>query len=88
MKFVLNSPVISEKKMLDMYVAVQNEWPWVKGQLDLWCLNKTSVSLDLTCKYYDFQLKSIGTFQDFSNINALGIKFGLAVKKAKVNPDS
>ena len=28
------------------------------------------------------------TFQDFSNINALGIKFGIAVKKVKVNPDS
>ena len=27
------------------------------------------------------------TFQDFSNI-LLGIKFGLAVKKVKVNPDS
>ena len=28
------------------------------------------------------------TFQDFSIINELGIKFGLAVKKIKVNPDS
>ena len=28
------------------------------------------------------------TFQNFSNINALGFKFGIAVKKVKVTPDS
>ena len=28
------------------------------------------------------------TFQDFSNINALEIKFGIVVKKVKVFPDS
>ena len=28
------------------------------------------------------------TFQDFSNINEYGIKFGLAIKKVKVNSDS
>ena len=51
-------------------------------------INKTSV---LICKYYDFCLNSYiekWTFQDFSNINALGIKFGLAVKEIKVNPGS
>ena len=42
-------------------------------------------------KCYDFRLNSYiekWTFQDFSYINALGIKFGLAVKKIKVNPDN
>ena len=29
----MNSPMIYKKKScLDMYVAVQNEWPWMKGQ--------------------------------------------------------
>ena len=39
---------------------------------------------------YDFSLTVIERwpFQDFSIINALEIKFGLAVKKVKVNPDS
>ena len=56
-------------------------------------INKTSVSIGLTlfCKNYDFCLNSYKekrTFQDYSNINALGIKFGLAVKEIKVDKDS
>ena len=45
-----NSPVISEKISLDKFVAVRNEWPWmkVKGQLDLWYFYKTIVSLGFT----------------------------------------
>ena len=37
---------------------------------------------NIPLKYYDFAwtVKEKWTFQDFSNINALGIKFGLAVK--------
>ena len=40
-----NSTEISEKKMF----RFQNEWPWgkVKGQLEFWCIYKTSVSLGL-----------------------------------------
>ena len=39
---------------------------------------------------YDFSLNSNRkmNISRFSNINALDIKFGLAVKKVKVNPDS
>ena len=37
MKFEFNQP----SGFLDMYVAVQNERPWVKGQLDLWYLYKS-----------------------------------------------
>ena len=57
MKFEFKQP----SEFLDMYEAVQYEWPWMKEK---W------------------------TLQDFSNTNALGIKFGLAVIKIKVNPDS
>ena len=58
--------------------------------LDLWCLYKTSVSLGLTflASIIIFAESYRKTFQDFSNINALGSKFGLGVKKVKVNPDS
>ena len=59
----------------------------VKSQLDIWCLYKTSVSIGLTF----FQVLLFWKnehFKIFSNINALGIKFGLAVRKIKVNPDS
>ena len=43
-----------------MNVAVQIEWPWMKGQLDLWCLYKTSVSLGLTSQCYILSPNAIG----------------------------
>ena len=46
--------------------------------------------LVISCKYYDFHLKSYKKMiiSRFFQYNASGIKFGLAVKKIKVNPDS
>ena len=64
----------------------------VKGQLDIWSLYKTSVSLGLT--FLSSIMISAWTviekwkFQEFSNINALGIKFGLSVKKVKVSTEA
>ena len=56
----------------------------VIGQLDLWCLYKTSlIQFNISLKYYDFHLNS------YRKMNyALRIKLGLAVKMVKVNPDS
>ena len=51
------------------------------------CLNRFNIFR----KCYDFRLNIYienWTFQDFSNINVLRIKFSLAVRKIKVNPDS
>ena len=60
----------------------------LKGELN----GKIVVVRFFFCRvYYDFRLNSYiekGAFQDFSNIKALGPKFGLAVIKIKVNPDS
>ena len=49
----------------------------------------SSVKVNISRKYYDFHLNRYRkcTFQDFSNINSLGIKFGLEVKK-KVKDNS
>ena len=33
MKFKFKQP----NDFCETYVAAQNEWPWMKGQLDLWC---------------------------------------------------
>ena len=67
----------------------------MKGQRSAWLLvliqNHCFNRFNIFRKYYDFRLNSYIekiTFQDFSNINALGVKFGLAVKKIKVNLDS
>ena len=51
-------------------------------------INQCFIRLTFHCKYYDFRLNRFRkrTFQDFSNINA--IKFGLVIKKVKVNPDA
>ena len=51
------------------------------------CLNRFNIFRKYM--YYDFRLNSYiekWTFQDFSNIDALGIKFGLAVKKYQGQP--
>ena len=56
----------------------------VKGQLDL-SLGLTFLANTMISAWTVIEK---WTFQDFSNINALEIKFVLAVKKAKVNPDS
>ena len=64
----------------------------IKCQLDLWCLYKTSVTIGLTFfANIMISLKQLYrkmTFQDFSNIYVLRIKFGLVVKKIKVTPYS
>ena len=68
-------------------MAVQNEWPWMKGQLDLWCC---LIRFNISCKFYDFHLNS------YRNMNILRLfqykyirnQTGIAVKKVKVNPDS
>ena len=56
----------------------------VIGQLDLWCLYKTSlIHLNISLKYYDFR------FNSYRKMNyALRMKLGLAVKMVKVKPDS
>ena len=65
----------------------------VKGQLDLWCLYKTSVSIGST--FFASIMISLKQLYRKMNISRffqykciLGIKFGLAVKMIKVNPDS
>ena len=68
-------------------MAVQNEWPWMKGQFDLWCC---LIRFNISCKYYDFHLNS------YRNINTLRFfqykcirnQTSIAVKKVKVNPYS
>ena len=66
----------------------------LKGQLDLWCLYKTSVSLVLTflASIIFFSLTKTVIekcyFKIFSKFNALGIKFGLVEKEVNVNADT
>ena len=46
-------------------------------------INRGLIRLNISCKYYDFGLNSYRkkkTFQDFPHINALEIKFDLAIK--------
>ena len=71
-----------------MWQSKMSDLGWkVKSQLDLWGLYKTSVSLGLTflSRIMIFAWKVIvkWTFQEFSNINTLWIKFGLAVKRSR-----
>ena len=68
-------------------MAVQNEWPWMKGQLDLWCC---LIRFNISCKYYDFHLNS---YRNMDILRFLQYKYirnqtGIAVKKVKVNQDS
>ena len=61
----------------ETYVAVQNEWPWMKSQLDLWwCF----IMFNLSCKYYNFHLNRLEKhehFKIFFQYNILGIKLAL-----------
>ena len=68
----------------------------MKGQRSAWPLvliyNQCFIRFNIFRKYYDFRLnsyrkKNISSLFQY-RINALGIKFGLAVKKVKVNPGS
>ena len=60
-----------------------------KANLDLWNLSIAIVSLGLTYQVKIMTLASTvfkkSTFQKFTNLNALGGKFDLDVKKVKVN---
>ena len=67
-----NCPVISDKKMFRLVCGGPNE----------------SVSLGLTIMNSAKTFIEKCTFKDFPNINALGIKFDLAIKYVKVNLDS
>ena len=66
----------------ETYVAVQKEWPWMKGQLYLWCC---LIRFNISCKYYDFHLNSD------RNMNILKIfqykyirnQTGIAVKRSR-----
>ena len=66
-------------------MAVQIEWPWMTGQLDLWC---SFIWFNISCKFYDFHLNS------YRNRNILRIflykyirnQTGIALKKDKGQP--
>ena len=60
--FLLNSIILHMKfrykqpsNFWETYVAVQHEWPWMKGQLYLCCC---LIRLNISCKYYHFHLNS------------------------------
>ena len=76
-----------------MWQSKMSDIGWqAKRKLDLWCLYKTSVSLGLTflasIMISAWTVIEKWTFQEVSNINALGMKFGFALQKVMVNPDS
>ena len=66
-------------------MAVQNEWPWMRGQLDLWCY---LIRFNNCCKYYDFHLNCYRamTILRFFKYKYIRNQTGIAVKM--VNPDS
>ena len=68
-------------------MAVQNEWPCLKGQLDLWCY---LIRFNISCKNYDFHLKCYRNMNilRFFQLKHIRNQTGIAVKKVKVNPDS
>ena len=63
-------------------MAVQIEWPWMKGKLDLWCC---LIRFKISCKYYDFHLKS---YRNMNIIRLFQYKYirnqtGMAVKRSR-----
>ena len=80
MKFKFKQPSVS----WEMYVAVQNEWPWMKGQFDLWCC---LIRFNISCKFYDFHLNSYRNMKilRFFQYKCIRNQTSIAVKKAKVN---
>ena len=80
MKFKFKQPSV----FWEMYVAVQNEWPWMKGQFDLWCC---LIRFNISCKNYDFHLNSYRNMNilRFFQYKCIRNQTSIAVKKVKVN---
>ena len=79
-----------------LHIKFEFNWPALaersKVNIDLWNLFLAIVTLDKTYQVRIMTLASIvfkkSTFQNFSQLNALGSKFDLDVKEVKVNPGS
>ena len=76
MKFNFKQP----SDFLETCVTVQNEWPWMKGQLDLWCC---LIRFNISCKHYDYHLNSYRNMKilRFFQYNYIRNQTGIAVKK-------
>ena len=63
-------------------MAVQNEWSWIKGQLDLWCF---LMRFNIFPSLNSYRNMNILRFFQYKYIRN---QIGIAVKKIKVNIDS
>ena len=66
-------------------MAVQNEWPWMKGQFDLWCC---LIRFNISCNYDDFHLNSYRNMNilRFFQYKCIRNQTSIAVKKGQGQP--
>ena len=70
------------------FLDERSVWPLVLSyQFDLWCCH---IRFNISCKYYDFHLKSYRNLNisRFFQYKYIRNQTGIVVKKVKVNPDS